>query len=123
MPNIEGGTAAQQARVRNEIANVLARLPRQIISVPLEKCIKKMALGDDTIYIGGDECLLSDIFGFTTWYVSLGVFKIKSSDVHLCLSNIDRLRTDASATLMHEWAHTCCWDHGDGKGVPSGGKY
>jgi hypothetical protein len=122
MPNIEGGNAAQQARVQNEINKVLAKLPTQIISVPLERCIKKMAHGDDTIYIGGDECLLSDVLGFTTYYFSFGL-KIKSSDVHLCLSNIDRLGDDASATLMHEWAHTCCWEHGDGKGVPSGGHY
>jgi hypothetical protein len=39
-----------------------------------------------------------------------------SSTIALCASHIRRVNIGEVA--MHEWAHSCGWNHGDGKGVP-----
>lgn len=40
----------------------------------------------------------------------------KSSTIHFCVNNFRAVNIGDLA--VHEWAHSCCWDHGDGKGVP-----
>jgi len=43
----------------------------------------------------------------------------RSSYIVLCLNKVRNLSvTDVGRLAIHEWAHSCGWDHGDGKGVP-----
>jgi roadblock/LC7 domain-containing protein len=43
----------------------------------------------------------------------------QSSEIVMCLGQIKGLNATAIGLLaIHEWAHSCGWDHGDGKGVP-----
>jgi hypothetical protein len=122
MPDVRGGSAADEARIRNAIDEVLRRLTREITDDELQSCIRRKATAPDTVvFIGGDECF-SYVRGYTTWW-RIGPFRIKSDEVHICLGNIDRQGTVPAATLMHELAHTCCWDDGEGKGVPEWGRF
>jgi hypothetical protein len=122
-PEIVGGTAGDQADIQQAINDVLSHLTTQITDDDLQRCIRAKATGNGKIFIGGDECYSNTgLRGYTTW-TSLGPFTHHSNDVHLCLGNIRRQGTVPGATLMHEWAHTCGWDHGDGKGVPTDGHF
>ena len=55
--------------------------------------------------------------GYTYRFTFFWLFTIyKFKTVHLCLNHIRR--ASIADIILHEVAHTCCWDHGDGKGVP-----
>jgi hypothetical protein len=58
-------------------------------------------------------------WGFNEWR-SIGPFVVwKSDDIHISLKNLANVNPiHLENTLMHEWAHACCWHHGDDKGVP-----
>jgi hypothetical protein len=119
MPTIVNVTAAEQAQIRNAIAGMIARLG-QIADPDLRECIRKKAQGNDEVInqsqqVDGHEFDL----GFNEWR-RIGPFVIwKSDDIHVSLKNHAGLPARAlEDTLMHEWAHSCCWEEGGGKGVP-----
>jgi|SRR5947209_3329382 len=120
---IENVTSAEQQQVRDAIEEALRRIRTAIPSIEMENCIRKRARGNGKIVNGGAECEEDpNCLGYHGWY-GLGPFKVKSDDIHVCLGNIRRLGTDLSATIAHEWAHSCCWPEGGGGGVPSGGHW
>jgi RHS repeat-associated protein len=46
-----------------------------------------------------------------------GLGPIRDSAINLCMDTKGIDKT-FSSTAIHEWAHSCGWDHGDGKGIP-----
>ncbi len=119
MPQFEGGSAADQTAVTNAIRNMRNRLQPQITNPELQQCIRKQAQSDNTIHIDGDECHTYMLGYHELWKV--GPFTVKSDDIHICVNNHNTRGlppAELENTLMHEWAHSCCWEHGDGKGVP-----
>lgn len=119
MPNIDGGSHPQQANVQNAIDDALQRLARgEITGDSLRDCIRNRAQGSDTIYL--ETCDNPILLGYNR-YIGFGTVKIKSSDIHLCINNIERLGASISGRLLHEWAHSCCWEHTDPGNVPDHG--
>lgn len=119
MPIIINVSSAEQARVRAAIARVLARL-NEITDEDLRDCIRKRAQGNDEVINNGtgrDE--IGARYGYTNSR-SIGPLVVwKSKDIHIFLTTLKDLPAkELENTLMHEWAHTCCWGENDGKGVP-----
>jgi hypothetical protein len=121
LPDIVNVSAAEQAQIQNAINRMIARLPTEITDEDLRDCIRRKAQGRGRV-INQSEAAAghqTDL-GFSEWRV-IGPFVVwKSDDIHISLLNHAALPpAELENTLMHEWAHTCCWDHGDGKGVPA----
>jgi hypothetical protein len=115
MPAIHGGSAADQTQIQGEVRKVLSRLTTTITDADLQSGIRKKATGENVVFIGGGDCHTHVLAYHEQW--TFGPFTIKSDDIHICLRN-HRGAAKIDDTLIHEWAHTCGWEHGDGKGVP-----
>src|SRR5262245_35485095 len=120
MPIIINVTAAEQAQLRNAIAGMLGRLAGQITDQDLIDCIRRKAQGNNEVRNHSEQ-----VEGHESDYGiherrTIGPFIIwKSDDIHISLRNhVGLPPAELENTLMHEWAHSCCWEHGDGKGVP-----
>lgn len=103
----------QSAAIRTAAQAACANLGT-ITDNDLRNCIQEQC-NDGTI-----ECenncrtgKLGYAYRFTFFWL-FTIYKFKT--IHLCLNNIRR--ASISDIILHEWAHTCCWDHGDGNGVP-----
>ena len=120
MPDIVNVSSAEQAQVRDAINEMIRRLPTRITDPDLRACIRRKAEGSGKVICFSDtvEGHDSDL-GYTEW-VKIGPLVVwKSDDIHISLRNHSTLPAEElENTLMHEWAHSCCWDHGDDKGVP-----
>lgn len=46
--------------------------------------------------------------------------EINSKEITLCIENLEThaLLNSLSDYILHEFAHSCGWEHGEGKGVP-----
>ncbi len=117
MPVIVNTSPAERARVENAITGLVSRLV-QITDAGLRDCMRRRSQGRDRIVNADDECG-ENVLGYSQWRM-IGPFVIwKSRDIHVCLRNHGALaQVELENTLMHEWAHSCCWRHGDSKGVP-----
>ena len=111
----DGGTAAQQQDVSNAANNVIANLG-QITNDELRDCIRNKA-NNGTVEI--EECDDAALLGWNTWIAVFGFKLWASGTIHVCINNHGNNAQLLRDTLMHEWAHSCCWDHGDGQGVPA----
>jgi|WetSurSiteA1Bulk_404760.scaffolds.fasta_scaffold01010_5 hypothetical protein len=70
-----------------------------------------------------EDCSDSTILGYNNKWWFFGWHK--DDEIHLCINNIIA-NADLSGLgeiAVHEWAHSCCWDEGDGKGVPGDSGY
>ena len=120
MPTLEGGSAADQTAVQTAIRTMRNRLQPLITDPNLQQCIRNQAQSNNTIFIDDDGCYTYRLGYAERW--SVGPFTGKSKDIHVCVNNHNSRGLppgELENTLMHEWAHTCCWEHGGGKGVPA----
>lgn len=85
----------------------------------LRDCIKDRCEKSGTV-----ECEFDcddGVLGYNRWFTFFGLFKIwASSTIHLCKNNIEKYgyEDDMWKIIIHEFAHSCCWNHGDNHGVP-----
>jgi hypothetical protein len=78
----------------------------------LRVCIMQH-MNNASISCGGGDC------GANTNAYNNDYFLFRSSNIVMCMDNVRKLSpTDVGRLAIHEWAHSCGWDHGDGKGVP-----
>lgn len=113
---ISGGTAAERTRVRDLIRGAARRAGRSVTDRRLRRCIiGKLAGGGDIVV---EACEDPDLLGWNAWTVFFGFKLSASSTIHVCVGNHGADDVLLEETLVHEFAHACCWDHGDGKGVP-----
>lgn len=120
VPDIVNVSSAEQAEIRGAIDRMIARLPTQITDEDLRDCIRRRALGNGKVINHSEqvEGHQTDL-GFSEWRVIGPIIVWKSDDIHISLPNHARLApVELENTLMHEWAHTCCWPEGGGQGVP-----
>jgi hypothetical protein len=118
--SISGGTAGEQDQVENAVLEAINKAHDGITNPFLKKCVENHLLLDGSVIIEhGSRCEDDPtLLAWNQW--TLGWFGYKRSAekvVHLC---IDHIRSNAQlvSVLVHEFAHSCCWDHGDGQGVP-----
>ena len=78
----------------------------------LRNCIQERLTKNGTIKC--ETCSDPRRLGYNTWWWFFGWHKSKK--IHICTNNAST--ADIPDTILHEFAHSCCWDHGDGKGVP-----
>ena len=78
----------------------------------LRVCIMQH-MNNASIGCGGGGCD-ADTNGYNDDY-----FFFRSSHIVMCMERVSKLSTtDIGLLAIHEWAHSCGWAHGDGKGVP-----
>ncbi len=92
-----------------------------IKNATLSDCILKRCLSNAKVICNGTSCT-PGIGGYNDWsgvasgaFIVPGVY-IPSPNVHICVPNTSWKR--GATNLLHELAHSCAWDHGNGDGVP-----
>jgi hypothetical protein len=85
----------------------------KIVTDPgLRACIMDH-MNNASLTCGGGSCS-----GAVNGYNDENLF-FRSSNIVVCVPQVRTLSTpDIGRLAIHEWAHSCGWDHGDGKGVP-----
>jgi hypothetical protein len=111
---VVGGTAAEQGRVKDAADEVIVRLWR-VTPGWLRTCIKTKATRGTVII---EQCEDSKLLGYNNWTMLFGHKLWAQDEIHICLNNIGANDDLLADVMLHEWAHSCCWDHGDGGGVP-----
>jgi hypothetical protein len=83
----------------------------------LRKCINKRCKKGKVVCV--DECDKDDVLGYA-YYETIGGISTGLNKGYLCMKNIAKhgMTHKYGEIAIHEWAHTCGWDEGDGKGVP-----
>lgn len=103
----------------------------QITDVKLRNCIKKKLEKDGTIRIRrtpvddhekpeSHDCYTNSNLGGQNKSFGFGKHRIYSNEITLCVDNLnemDKLNL-LFDYILHEFAHSCGWEHGDCKGVP-----
>ena len=103
-----GNTARVQAAARAACANLAV-----ITDATLRACIQ-LRCNNGTIECE-DDCD-DGVLGYVYQIRIFGFTFFKFKTVHLCINNI--VRASIADIILHEFAHTCCWEHFDGQGVP-----
>jgi hypothetical protein len=101
----------------------------KITDEKLRNCIRKRLEKDGTIRIrrsptadnaipSSSDCYTDHTRGGFNKY--LRILGIPSREIELCIDNLVELNQMnlLSDYILHEFAHSCGWDHGHGKGVP-----
>ena len=111
---VQGGAAAQQARVRDAADEVVIRLWR-ITAGWLRACIQTHATRGTVIL---EDCEDPNLLGYNEWTMLFGYKLWAEDEIHICINNVGNDANLLADVMLHEWAHACCWDHGDDHGVP-----
>jgi hypothetical protein len=111
---VVGGTDADQTRVKDAADEVIFRL-WQITAGWLRTCIKTKATRGKVII---ENCERRNLLGYNKWKMYFGYKWRAEEEIHICINNIGANDDLLANVMLHEWAHACCWDHGDGQGVP-----
>ena len=102
--------ATVTAGVNAALANV-----GRITSRSLRKCVRNK-LNNATIEC--HNCERPNLLGWNSWTTIFGVKLWASGTIHLCVNNNGNNANRMRDVILHEFAHSCCWDHGEGQGVP-----
>jgi hypothetical protein len=112
--SIEGNCRNQTAAIQAAVTAACAALGTTITDQALRGCIQERC---DGATIECEDCKTRNLLGYNNQISFFGLFTIwKSSTVHICVNNVRH--ANKGDIVIHEWAHSCCWDHGDGQGVP-----
>lgn len=124
--NLEG---TFQDIIVSSVAEALANL-NQITDEKLRNCIRKRLEKNGTIRIrrnptvdnepqNSSDCYTDHNRMSYNKYVRILEF-IRSKEINLCINNLDNMGqlNSLSDYILHEFAHSCRWDHNQGKGVP-----
>jgi len=114
---ITGNCGGNKAAIRAAVESACNTLETTITDPKLRKCIKKRC---DAENIKCHPCVNQndpDTMGYNNCFLGICSYTIHIYATHPNAQN------KFGKIAIHEWAHSCGWDHGDGQGVPgdSGG--
>ena len=112
--SIEGNCGDQTQRIVDGVRWAYWQLrDGNIVTDPgLRVCIMQH-MNNASLGCGGGGCDAT-VNGYNDDYLFF-----RSSHIVMCMGKVRNLSTtDIGRLAIHEWAHSCGWDHGDGKGVP-----
>jgi hypothetical protein len=108
---ISGNCRGQDGAIQTAVSSACGNLGTTITDAELRSCIQQRC---ESAEIQCEDCKDRNLLGYNNWWWFLGWHK--SSTIHFCVNNIRN--ANLGDVAVHEWAHSCCWNHGDGKGVP-----
>lgn len=111
---VSGGTPGDQARVKDAADEVIIRLWR-VTPGWLRTCVKTKATRGKVII---ETCEDKNLLGYNNWFKAFGYKLWAEDEIHICINNIGADDDLLADVMLHEWAHACCWGHGEGGGVP-----
>jgi RHS repeat-associated protein len=109
---VEGDCKGKKNSIKAGAEKACKNIDKTITCPKLAACIKKRC-EDSKI-----KCVCCDNpngLGYNWSFLG-----IPSKNIHVC-SNHKHLTSKIGGVVIHEWAHSCGWDHGEGCGVPGGG--
>ncbi|NIP62107.1 MAG: hypothetical protein GWN01_12000 [Nitrosopumilaceae archaeon] len=99
----------------------------KITDEKLRECLRNRLENNGTIRIkrtyqeddekpNSDDCYTNPKLGGQ----NKSYFGIDSKEITLCIDNLENLQelNSLSDYILHEFAHSCGWEHGENKGVP-----
>lgn len=108
---VSGDCCGKEKTMTSEINNACNILSATITDPALRGCISKRC---KNAKIECESNCRSNLLGYNNSFLG-----IASSSIHICVGNCTNNLFGPVA--IHEWAHSCGWDHGDGGGVPGDG--
>ena len=109
--SITGNSRGLAATIRQSVELKCGALQHTITDQSLRGCLHTRC---ESATIQCEDCKQSTLLGYNNAFWFFGWHK--STTVNLCVNNLRR--ANIGDVVMHEWAHSCCWSHGDGHGVP-----
>ena len=112
---VSGGSRSHRQLVEQALitARTVARL---VAEEGLRTCILDLLNDLGSVVI--EESARPGLLGWNVWTMNDGEKQSAEVTIHLCVANHEGEMTLLAETLVHEFAHACCWKHGDGAGVP-----
>lgn len=95
----------QQNLLRNQSQRVTMITDKKLAQCVKSRCEKA------TIII--KQCIDPDLLGRNNAFLG-----VRSQNIKICENNFSVGTTGFGWVAIHEWAHSCGWDHNDGCGVP-----
>ena len=106
---------ADKARIEKAAKNIIARCDWQYAGWPYAGCIRERAEAGKVIC---EYCEDPNRLGYNVWWGAVWKsYKVHAEEeIHLCVNNEEMALDDEllEDVMVHEWAHSCCWDHGMG---------
>jgi hypothetical protein len=109
---IEGDCQGKGNQIKAGAESACANIDKVITCPKIAACMKKRCA---EAKIKCKCCDNPDTLGYNKW-----ILNIPLSTIVVC-ANHGSLVSKLNGVLLHEWAHSCGWDHGGGCGVPGQG--
>ena len=123
-----------EGRFKDEIvsaADMALKNVSVITNLTLQNCVKKKleksgtirirrSAKEDNVHPMSHDCYHDTTIGAQNQSYYFRIFEIHSKTISLCIENLERgRRMDVLwKYILHEFAHSCKWEHGENKGVP-----
>jgi RHS repeat-associated protein len=108
---VVGNCRGKEQQIKNELNSACKKLVENICDKNVKKCVQK-SCEESKVSCGGSSCTDKSLLG-QSWQ---GNSLFKFQNITLCVDNFGK--ASFGETAIHEWAHGCGWNHGDGGGVP-----
>jgi hypothetical protein len=112
--SISGDCGCNKEKMERELNSICLYVDYFVTDKSLASCIKERCNSGQVNCQTKSSSLYCDS---ETLGYNLGFGPIRDSSINLCVDTKGIEKTFA-ATAIHEWAHSCGWDHGGGKGIP-----
>ena len=117
--SITGKCCGEEEKIRNSVTLSCEIDIFLITDLELRKCIKKRC---DNAKVNCDNNCRPRLLGYNRQWALFGFVVYRSSTANVCVNN-PKACNKYGRIAIHEWAHSCGWSHGDGKGVPGDSGY
>lgn len=108
--SVSGCCGDKESGIRTGASNACSSVSSTITDAKLKACMEKRCR---EAKINCETCKDNRDLGSNTWYL----WTIPSKTISVCTNN-PHLLNKLENVLLHEWAHSCGWDHYQGGGVP-----
>lgn len=102
-------------RIKKAALNIIGRCDWQYWGQPFASCIRERAEKGTVICEYRED---PHLLGYNVWHgPSWKNYKLSADEeIHLCVNHELVALDDAllEDVMVHEWAHSCCWQHGMG---------
>jgi hypothetical protein len=105
---ISGNCHGKEGQISEEIEASCDKIDTTITDRKLAKCIKKRCKRPK---VKCKDCCDPTECGHNNWWFGI----IPSRKIVICANTVTK---NFGTVAIHEWAHSCGWDEGEGKGVP-----
>jgi hypothetical protein len=100
--------------IKKQVQQMCDALVSTISDLKLRQCLKRRCDKAKVICRSNDDINCKD----NTLAYNVHFLGFRSPNGNICIEKVPKGSVGLGFITLHEWAHSCGWDHGDGGGVP-----